>query len=209
MSSTGAKTYHKLQSGKFTSVVCHNHRVYTANYHASQVWVFAINNDAGFKLVIVGQLVIPEGWTTLSVRNTFILCCNRDEGEVYILPFSYSGSGVSLIIAPVAAPPGAATRGEPYICDDDVDTTVMICDRRHSRFVLLNNSIQFSRPLIVDAVASCVAALKDRKTNFLFVVRSSPNVLTIHHGLLNPVDATSHAGNDLDDATSHAGNDLR
>ena len=199
MSSTGAKTYHKLQSGKFTSIVYHDERVYAAAYHASQVWVFAINNNAGFKLVLLERVVVPEGWTTLSVKCNLILFCNRDVGEIYMLSHNYMNTGEEPRIPcmPLQAPQGAAARCEPYISDDDDDTTVMICDRRHNRIVLLSNSLQFSRPLIVDANAWCVAALKDRKTNFLFVVRRSPDVLTIHHGLPNPVDATSQAGNDL------------
>ena len=187
MSSTGAKMYHKLQSGKFTSIVYHDERVYAAAYHASQVWVFAINNNAGFKLVLLERVVVPEGWTTLSVKCNLILFCNRDVGEIYMLSHNYMNTGEEPRIPcmPLQAPQGAAARCEPYISDDDDDTTVMICDRRHNR-ILLFSFLQLARPLVVDVSASCVAALKDRKTNFLFVVHSSPDVLTIHNGVPKP-----------------------
>ena len=199
MSSAGERTYHKLLSGKFTSIVCHEERVYTANYYSSQVWVFMINNDSGFKLVLIEKVVIPDGWTTLSVKKHSILCCNRESGEIYILPCCLNGSDAPILSVGFPTPQDAATGGDLYICDDDDDGTVMICDRRHNRIVLLTNWSQLSTTLVVDTGASNVAALKDRKTNFLFVVQTSPNVLTIHHGVRNFVEVTSHASNDPDD----------
>ena len=198
MSSAGARTYHKLLSGKFTSIVCHKERVYAAAYHASQVWIFMINNDACFKLVLIEKVVIPDGWTTLSVKKHSILCCNRESGEIYILPCYLNGSDTPIPSVSFPTPHDAATGGDRYICDDD-DDTVMICDRRHNRIELLTNWSQLSTTLVVDTGTSCVAALKDRKTNFLFVVQGSPNVLTIHHGVRNFVEATSNASNDPDD----------
>ena len=185
---TGAKTYHKLQSGKFSSVVCHEEHVYAANYHASQVWRFTINNDAGFKLVIVTQVVIPEGWTTLSVKEKSILCCNRDLSEVYLMLIESTGSSAPSVI-PVPAPQGTSTKREPYICDDADDRTVMICDRRHNQIMVLTNYFKLTSPLVVGTNASRIAALKDRKNNFLLVVHTSPDVLTVHDDFASRIEA--------------------
>ena len=163
--------------------------MFTANYHASQVWRFAINNDAGFKLVIVTQVVIPEGWTTLSVKEKSILCCNRDLSEVYLMLIESTGSSSSPSVIPVPAPQGTSTKREPYICDDADDRTVMICDRRHSQIMVLTNYFKLTSPLVVGTNASRIAALKDRKNNFLFVVHTSPDVLTVHDDFVSRAEA--------------------
>ena len=194
VSVTGTKTFQKLQSGKFTSIVSHGLLVYTANFHANQVWVFTTNSDNGFKLIAVEQIVIPAGWTTLSVKRNTIVCCNRERNKFFTLPASGCSSVARHLPVPVLGT-CTATSGEAYICDDDDDGTLLICDRQNQNLILMpaEYSWQLYDRLDVDT-APFVAALKDRTTNFLFVAQHSPDAITMHRGIIHPLGN----GGDLD-----------